>query len=162
MGHIIVALFLGISIVAAVPFAWYFLRGDGADAAAKFSRPQARRPAKRAVPKTKAPQKVARRNFKGATVQPGENCCQAVREFSKTRFLVEEAPRLPLERCDRIAECACKYHNHPDRRSGEDRRHVFGSLSTAGKIGSADANHRTGMDRRSSVDAELENIDFEL
>jgi len=157
MGHIIVAMFLGISIVAAVPFAWYFLRSDETAVTKKPARP-----ARRVVPKTVAPKKVARRNFKGASVQPGDNCCQAVREFSKTRFLVEEAPRLPLERCDRIADCVCKYHNHPDRRSGDDRRHLFGSLSTAGKIGSDDSNHRTGMDRRSSIDAELQNIDFEL
>jgi hypothetical protein len=150
-----VAMILGFSIAAAVPVAWYFLRGE--------SEPKNNV----AVPKkilkqtAKPEQKQVRRNYKGASIHPGENCCQAIREFGNTRFLVEEAPRLPLERCDRIGECLCKYDNYPDRRNGDDRRNVYGSMSTAGEIGMRDANHRSGMDRRASTEDEFAGIEFE-
>ena len=153
---------LGLSVVAAVPIAWYFLRTDQPAVGKK--------PARSAQPRVSKPRKIkpgeakktARTDYKGASIQPADNCCQAVREISGTRFLVEEVPRLPLERCDRIAECLCKYNNYPDRRSGEDRRNVYGSLSTVGEIGRNEANHRSGMDRRSSIEAELENLDYDI
>jgi hypothetical protein len=151
-----VAIILGFSIAAAVPVAWFFLRSD--------SEADANSPVTKNNPKqtAKSEQKQVRSNYKGASIQPGEQCCQAVRELSETRFLVEAAPRLPLERCDRITECLCKYHNHPDRRSGEDRRNVCGSMSTAGKIGMRESNHRSGMDRRASTEDEFAGIEFEV
>jgi hypothetical protein len=150
-------MFLGLSIAAAVPFAWYFLRSDESAVTKKPARP-----ARKAMQKQQVPGKAARRSFKGASIKPGDNCCKAAQEMSNTRFLTEEAPRLPLEGCDRVADCLCKYHNHPDRRSGDDRRNIYGSLSTVGEIGRDEINNRTGMDRRASIDAELENIDFEI
>lgn len=154
-------MFLGFSFAAAFPVAWYFLRGDGAGHK-KPNAPAKRRSAvKRIEPATESRKKPARRNFKGASIQPGDKCCQAVRELTGKRFLVEETPRLPLERCDRIGECLCKYHNHPDRRADEGRRNVYGSMSAVGEIGMSDSNKRTGMDRRASVESELENIEFE-
>jgi hypothetical protein len=150
-----VAMILGFSIAAAVPVAWYFLRGES-EAKNNVSVP------KKNLKQTANPeQKQARRNYKGASIHPGEHCCQAVRELGKTRFLVEEAPRLPLERCDRIGECLCKYDNHPDRRNSDDRRNVYGSMSTAGEIGMRDSNHRSGMDRRASTKNEFAGIEFE-
>ena len=148
-------MFFGISIAAAFPVAWYFLRSDH-DADAKPVKQT-----RRSAPKVAEPKPAHRRNFKGASIQPGDQCCQAVREISSTRFLVEEAPRLPLERCDRIGECACKYNNHPDRRSGDDRRDLFGSLSTSGEIGTDISNVRSGMERRSSTEDEFDGIEFE-
>jgi hypothetical protein len=148
-------MFLGISIAAAFPLAWYFLRNDH-DADANPVKQTRRSPAK-----VEEPKPARRRNFKGASIQPGDQCCQAVREISTTRFLVEEAPRLPLERCDRIGECLCKYNNYPDRRSGDDRRDLFGSLSTSGEIGTDISNVRSGMERRSSSEDEFEGIEFE-
>ena len=149
------ALILGFSIAAAVPVAWYFLRGESEQ---KNNVSVVKRDLKRTA---KPEQKQVRRNYKGASIHPGENCCQAIREFANTRFLVEEAPRLPLERCDRISECLCKYDNYPDRRGGDDRRNVYGSMSTAGEIGMRDANHRSGMDRRASTEDEFAGIEFE-
>jgi hypothetical protein len=150
-----VALILGFSLAAAVPVAWYFLRGE--------SEPKSNSsvPKRNPKPTAKPEQKQVRRNYKSASIHPGENCCQAIREFGKTRFLVEEAPRLPLERCDRIGECLCKYDNYPDRRNGDDRRNVYGSMSTTGEIGMRDANHRSGMDRRASTEDEFAGIEFE-
>jgi hypothetical protein len=150
-----VAMILGFSIAAAVPVAWYFLHGE--------SEPKnnVSVPKKNLKQTTKPEQKQVRRNYKGASIHPGEQCCQAVREFGKTRFLVEEAPRLPLECCDRISECLCTYDNHPDRRDGDERRNVYGSMSTAGEIGMRDSNHRSGMDRRASTQDEFAGIEFE-
>lgn len=155
IGRIVVAMFLGFSIAAAVPVAWYFFRSDAA------TEEKVTRPAKRTASKPTEVRQGRRRNFKGASVYPGEDCCQAVREFGNTRFLVEAAPRLPLEGCDRISECVCKYNNHPDRRSAEDRRNVFGSLSTSGEIGMRSDNKRSGMDRRADMGEQLDGIEFE-
>lgn len=149
------AMVFGLSIAAAFPVAWYFLRSDQ-DAAEKPVKA-----AKQIAPQPKAAKKARRRNFKGASIKPGNICCQAVRELSAKRYLVEEAPRLPLESCDRVGECVCTYHNHPDRRAGDDRRNLFGSLSTSGEIGSRGSNVRSGMDRRSSSEEEFDGIEFE-
>jgi len=145
----------GLSIAAAFPVAWYFLRSD------QGATEKPVKAVKRVAPQPKATVKARRRNFKGASIKPGNKCCQAVRDLDDKRYLVEEAPRLPLESCDLIGECECTYHNHPDRRAGDDRRNLFGSLSTSGEIGSQVSNIRSGMDRRSSSEEEFEGIEIE-
>jgi hypothetical protein len=150
-----VAMILGFSIAAAFPVAWYFLRGESEiEKSSPVSKSNVSKPVKQE-------EKQVRRNYKGASIQPGEKCCQAVREIGDERFLVEAAPRLPLERCDRIGHCLCKYNNYPDRRSDEDRRDLYGSLSTSGEIGMREENHRSGMDRRASTEDEFAGIEFE-
>jgi hypothetical protein len=56
------------------------------------------------------------------------------------------APRLPLEHCDRISRCRCSFKHYADRRSGDDRRQIFGSLVADALHGPA--NKRSGRDRR--------------
>jgi hypothetical protein len=112
---------------------------------------------------TPAP-KIARENrtqFKAVEVCPGSVCCQAAMESAGKRILLEHSPRMPLDKCDRIADCKCTYINHLDRRAGDDRRNPFGSLSQAGMIGMQEANLRAGMDRRESVDSDLDNLEYE-
>jgi len=164
--------------------AWYLLRGR--DAGPRASALPAKNQAKRkqsakttttaaAVAKARlnkqldpvTPAKAAskssrRRSFKGAAINPCENSCGASKALADKRFLVEQAPRLPLEGCDRIASCTCKYHNYPDRRQDDERRYVYGALSTVGEIGMKVSNKRSGMDRRSSsLDRELDRIELD-
>jgi hypothetical protein len=50
--------------------------------------------------------------------------CPAAEEIKGRRFLVDEAPMLPLAAC-RWSKCNCRYTHHSDRRSGtRDRRHA--------------------------------------
>jgi hypothetical protein len=102
-----------------------------------------------------------RTEFRAASVQPCPNACAAALRAAGKRVLLEEVPRLPLDTCDRIQECSCLYEQHADRRSGEDRREQYGSLGTGGKIGQDIINMRSGLDRRSNVDDDLDNLEFE-
>ena len=142
---------LGLSIVAAAPAAWFYLRSKGS----------ASQPELRSKKQKPAAMPGKRRNFKAASIHPGEVCCQEVTRRANERFLLDEVPRLPLEACDKVNECSCTYRNHADRRSGEDRRELFGSLSKSGGLNARDDNQRSGMDRRSSVDTDFDDIEFD-
>ncbi len=54
-----------------------------------------------------------------------EGDCQALRGLRGRRFLVREAPRLPVHGCN-ASHCHCRYVHHKDRRSGGDRRGAHG------------------------------------
>ena len=62
--------------------------------------------------------------FRAVSVRPGEDSCEAARQFGKMRFLCAKAPGLPLPECT-AAACNCRYVHHADRRSGTDRRRVY-------------------------------------
>jgi len=55
--------------------------------------------------------------FHGVEVIPGEGCCAAAREISGKRLLSTDAPRLPLDDCDRLNVCQCRYRHFSDRRT---------------------------------------------
>jgi hypothetical protein len=168
---------LGIAVAVIAFIAWYLLRGRhaGSRATALPAKAQGKRNSKNVAiakarlnkqldPATVKPvtQSSRRRSFKGAAINPCENSCEASKALAGQRFLVEQAPRLPLEACDRLATCACRYHKYPDRRQDEERRNVYGALSTVGEIGMKSANKRTGTDRRSSsLDSELDRIEVD-
>lgn len=55
-------------------------------------------------------------SFRGVKVcADNETCCQMVRTITNERFLLEEAPMLPLSLCD-AAVCNCTYQRINDRR----------------------------------------------
>ena len=62
--------------------------------------------------------------FRAVSIRPGEDCCEAARQFGKMRFLCAKAPRLPVPECT-AATCTCRYDHYADRRSGKDRRSVY-------------------------------------
>jgi hypothetical protein len=70
------------------------------------------------------------------------NSCAKVKALAGKRFLVAEAPSLPLEQCN--AKCRCTYKNHSDRRQ-EPRRSSDVGVSSRFYVG---AERRSGMDRR--------------
>jgi hypothetical protein len=55
------------------------------------------------------------------SISTGRWCCEAARGLIGTRYLSQEAPRLPLRDCSAGGECACTYRHHNDRR-GQARR----------------------------------------
>jgi len=144
---------IGITFVAAAPAAWlYFRSRHGAETVADKRGNR--------KPEGKTADTRTRRRYKAASVAPGEDCCGAVAALKDQRFLLEEVPRLPLEACDRVGGCQCTYRNFADRRSGDDRRNIYGSLSGSGGMGMSGANHRSGMDRRAFMDGELDDLEF--
>ena len=62
--------------------------------------------------------------FRAVSIRPGQDCCEAARQFGNMRFLCAKAPRLPLPECT-AAVCNCRYVHYSDRRSGQDRRRIY-------------------------------------
>jgi hypothetical protein len=60
--------------------------------------------------------------FHAVSIEPTPASCPAAASIKAQRFLSEEAPSLPLMKCD-ASKCECRYVHHADRRSGAlDRR----------------------------------------
>ena len=61
--------------------------------------------------------------YSALSITPGVNACEAAQRVSGRRYLLREAPKLPLAGCDPTV-CKCRFSHHDDRRgSHEDRRH---------------------------------------
>jgi hypothetical protein len=66
------------------------------------------------------------RPFQAISIYRGVTCCDMARKFSEHRFLVRDAPPLPLAGCSMGKSCQCKYIKHRDRRSEPRRLIDFG------------------------------------
>ena len=71
----------------------------------------------------------ALRPFQAISIDRGLICCDMARKFSEHRFLVRDAPALPLAGCSMGAKCQCKYIKHKDRRAEPRRLMDFGMAS---------------------------------
>jgi hypothetical protein len=59
--------------------------------------------------------------FRGVRIVANhEDCCQFARTLEDERFLLQEAPMLPLSLCD-VETCRCTYERFDDRRAGARR-----------------------------------------
>ena len=50
------------------------------------------------------------------TISHEPDACEAVQEIGHKRFLVREAPVVPLKDCTQSTSCSCHYLHHSDRR----------------------------------------------
>ena len=66
------------------------------------------------------------RPFQAISIYRGLICCDVARRFSDHRFLVRDAPPLPLAGCSMAKNCQCKYIKHRDRRAEPRRLIDFG------------------------------------
>ena len=73
-------------------------------------------------------------DFRAVSLQPAIACQAAGRVGVDKRYLVREAPRLPLAGCATPERCTCKYRKHADRRF-EDRRLLGGTHNAAWYVG---------------------------
>jgi hypothetical protein len=69
------------------------------------------------------------RPFQAISIYRGVICCDMARKFSEHRFLVRDAPPLPLSGCSMREKCHCKYVKHRDRRAEPRRLIDFGVAS---------------------------------
>ena len=76
-----------------------------------------------------------------------EDTCPAAKALSRVRFLIDEAPSLPLRKCS-SATCDCKYTAHSDRRTYLGNRRSNRSLEAQSDKRIWPGNLRSGMDRR--------------
>jgi len=86
--------------------------------------------------------------YAGLVFEAEEHCCAAAAKMDRRRFLIAEAPKVPLATCSDPALCHCKYRSVDDRRDGDDRREVVGALSREMPIGDERSNRRAGKERR--------------
>jgi hypothetical protein len=84
--------------------------------------------------------------FRAVSIRPGEDSCEAARQFGNMRFLCAKAPRLPVPECS-AATCNCRYVHYADRRSGQDRRRRY-DWTRERDVGVV--NRRAGGGRRST------------
>ena len=64
--------------------------------------------------------------YHGVSCRPPSQSCEAALQIAGTRFLVAEAPELPLPNCSGC-RCRCKYQHYQDRRDEDaDRRTPYG------------------------------------
>jgi hypothetical protein len=68
--------------------------------------------------------------YHAISCRSGAGNCAAVEALKDQRFLVEDAPQLPLADCTSSERCKCKYLHHEDRRdTDDDRRALYGIKS---------------------------------
>ena len=113
-------------------------------AAAAFFLTRAR---SKAASKTKN-QTKSKSTHAGLEFMPDKHCCDAAINMGGRRFLISEAPKVPLANCGDPGLCRCQYRNVDDRRVGDDRRSIVGALSTGMPIGDERSNNREGRERR--------------
>jgi len=86
------------------------------------------------------------KQFSAVSIEPdSRGSCKAVRQLNNKRFLVGEAPMLPLDECSQPGKCKCVYKKWPDRREEHDRRTGYRGL--ASQFFAAEE-RRHGKDRR--------------
>jgi len=83
-------------------------------------------------------------DFRAVSIDSRGPRCAAAKKAADVRFLMREAPRLPLPACTMEAKCVCKFRKVPDRREGD--RRLFGG--TAKNLWFNGRDVRTGIDRR--------------
>lgn len=72
------------------------------------------------------PQTATLRPFQAISIFRGVTSCEAARKLSEHRFLVRDAPALPVPGCTMRERCQCRYLKHKDRRGGPRRLMDFG------------------------------------
>jgi hypothetical protein len=65
--------------------------------------------------------------FHAVEIRCSADGCPAAHEQRGKRFLGNDAPTLPLDRCDRASRCRCHYRHFDDRRRGPRRSDEAGT-----------------------------------
>jgi len=102
--------------------------------------------AKKTTPITRPKRQNCTADFRAIEIAPSIKCCAAAMRATGMRYLLREAPRLPLEACTMPANCSCKFRKNTDRR-GSDRR-LFGATEINRWFAGVNARMRGG--RRSA------------
>jgi hypothetical protein len=101
-------------------------------------------------PKVKATPGKTLKDFRAVSVVPGKGCCQEAKSSVVKRYLLRDAPRLPLSNCTMPANCTCKFKKVSDRRDGDGDRRQIGILETGRWLAARE--NRIRRNRRSAKD----------
>jgi hypothetical protein len=60
-------------------------------------------------------------DYRAVSLAPNIDCYAAAKDSGSKRYLLRDAPRLPLAGCATPTNCSCKFRKHADRRDGDRR-----------------------------------------
>ena len=60
-------------------------------------------------------------DYRAVSIAPSMECYAAAKDVAGKRYLMREAPQLPLVNCTSPENCSCKFRKHADRRDGDRR-----------------------------------------
>jgi hypothetical protein len=64
----------------------------------------------------------AKPDYRAVSLAPNSACYVASKDVAAgKRYLLSEAPRLPITGCATPASCSCRFRKHADRRDGDRR-----------------------------------------
>lgn len=101
---------------------------------------------RRSAPESPEPRKI-KAPYRAVSLRGAPDACVASKRIAGERFLLTEAPELPLPGCD-ARQCKCYLVEHDDRRRGHDRRSPFSVNTGHTGTGHYEAERREGKDRR--------------
>ena len=61
--------------------------------------------------------------YQSVSIQPGLQSCKAAWLLVGERYLLNQAPKLPLPECN-FPRCDCRFNQHDDRREPGERREM--------------------------------------
>jgi hypothetical protein len=85
-------------------------------------------PAKKPSPRLESVRPNAGGAFRAVSIAPNIICCTAAMRATQRRYLLNQAPRLPLPACTMPKNCSCKFRHNADRRDSD--RRLFGAAET--------------------------------
>jgi hypothetical protein len=103
-------------------------------------------PAKKPAPSAGSKPSNNRGEYRAVSLAPSSTCCAAAKDAPGKRYLLREAPRLPLADCTMPTNCSCKFRKHADLRD-VDRR-ALGATETSRWFAGSERRKRGG--RRST------------
>jgi hypothetical protein len=86
-------------------------------------------PAKKPAPSARLKPTHAGGDYRAVSLAPSIECYAAAKDAAGKRYLMREAPHLPLVDCTMPANCSCKFRKHADRRDGD--RRLLGEAKTS-------------------------------
>jgi hypothetical protein len=95
--------------------------------------------ANKPAPKLKLKQATGIGDFRAVEISPSLQCCEAAKQASRKRYLLRNAPRVPLVGCTMPTTCSCTFRKNADRRDGDRRL-----------LGAATSRWFAGVDNRKS------------
>jgi hypothetical protein len=87
------------------------------------------------------------KTFRSVGIDAAVNCCQQAKNAAGQRYLIKQAPRLPISGCS-AGECNCKYIHFADRRGNEYDRRGLGLIKKSMVSAGDDGERRERKGRR--------------
>jgi hypothetical protein len=84
--------------------------------------------AKKPAPTARPKPPNADGDYRAVSLVSSSGRCAAAKDAAGKRYLLREAPRLPLAACTMPTNCSCKFRKNSDRRDGD--RRLLGETET--------------------------------